>query len=584
MEKLQPLIRNHFWILFGLTLVLPPVGWWMASGALKAEYESRTKTLDDAFKSIPKGTDAPNQDWSDGLTALNEIRKETNRKAAQELWNNQKQLELFAPGIRAYMEKCPYRGEVEDSRVKLVVPSLYRDVYDDEVTRVWLLSEPVDDGTHNVPAGISQKVFFPKEMMPRVPRAKWNAFTPSWKEIWNSSEDLWLLTELLSAVQRVNSVSTSITDAYVRQISEVRLFGGKRTDAATLGSAAAVPGGDPAAGAGFGGFPGAGMTGIGGGARGLLDQGFPADFALSEEYEATGAASTTGAFGGSQSSPMSSGPPSGDPASGGAVGTDTESDEYRYIVREGVYRTRGFKLRVTVHQMKVLDVIRELENSRYPLEVTRFQVAALNPDDPTTTGRGEPGSGNNFTPGGFPGSAPFGGSPLTGSTPMPMESVDTTLSTFGAGTDQGFGGSGFSGPVAAKSPLVQAALREVDLVDLVIVGEIYIYNQPEPEATPPAGSAASPDAAPPTNGEATPEPVPATADPSSVTPTPADSVATPSVGGTTPGEPAAQPASPMPTESSPDAGGKSETPSDSATPDDKPASNEVPKTVPAADM
>jgi hypothetical protein len=174
-----------------------------------------------------------------------------------------------------------------------------------------------------------------------------------------------------------------------------------------------------------------------------------------------------------------------------ASATNTESDEYRYIARETAYRTRGFKLRLAVHQMRVPEVLRELMNSRYPVEITRFQFAAMNPDDPS-------GARNSQ----------FGNSPAMAASPgynIDTASPGTFETSFGPPTDStstfdpgafAAGSEGFSTtPMSSGMPgntamslVAQAALKEVDLVDLVIVGEFYLYN-PVEEAAPPSDGA-----------------------------------------------------------------------------------------------
>lgn len=532
MDKLQPIIRHHFWILFVIALILPPIAWSMTSGSLNEQTQARIDELDQTFGGVAQGTGAPNGDWSNAVTQLVNVRKESNRRAWNRLWDVQKTLQIWPSTVRPYMEKCPYRGTPADvpdadpavaARVMAAVPNLFRGDYEREIERVWRIPEPIDEQAGlKAAADAPQKVLFPSTVLPRVPRAKWQAAQPTWKEMWNAQEDLWLMSELLKAIQRTNADAGSIADANVRQIRRIQLFGGERAAAGssggTAGSAGSMSGGDPS---------GMSMSGMGGGfGRPAASTGAPkpADFPLSEEYTVKDApAGGGGAAGGAYASMMGSGSMSNptDGATGGAAasGSDPQADENRYIKGEWAYRTRGFKLQLTVHQMYVPTLISELLKSQFPLEVIRIQQSAINPDRPgSNRGTGFGGRGLAATGGGFPASGGYGagGGPnedVFGS--GPEASVGNPDESFGGydsvggepGEFDSLGGVGGPGAGAAaannavNSAVVSAALTDVNLMDVVVVGEIYLYNQPDPAeagagaAEQPAGADA---AAPPT--------------------------------------------------------------------------------------
>jgi len=231
---------------------------------------------------------------------------------------------------------------------------------------------------------------------------------------------------------------------------------------------------------GTGGMP----FGMAGGA-GKSSQALPAEFLLSEEYEVpSSGANPTAMMAGSEgmSSPVAD------------SSTNTESDEYRYIARESAYRTRGFKLRLAVHQMRVAEVLRELMNSRYPIEITRFQFSAMNPD--------EPSGSRNSAFSSSPAMAASSGYSIDTTAPGAFETnfappTDSTT-TFDPGAFAAGGESFSSTPMSsgmtgnsAVSLVAQAALKEVDLVELVIVGEFYLYNPVEEVAVPVDGAPSS---------------------------------------------------------------------------------------------
>lgn len=506
MDKLQPIIRHHFWILFLAALVLPPIAWSMTTGALDEQTQSRVDDLDKTLSGVAQGTGAPNGDWTTAATQLVNVRKESNRRAWNRLWDVQAELQIWPATVRPYMENCPYRGTPADlpnvsptdaARVMATVPNLFRDDYEREIQRVWRIPEPVDEQAGlKADMDAPQKVLFPSTVMPRVPQAKWMAAQPTWKEMWNAQEDLWLMSELLKAIQRVNAEATSIADSNVRQIRLVQLFGGERAAAGGSSSASSSsPGGSDSMMSPFGGMPRGRSGATSGGPA-------PAEFPLAEEYSVKDAPSGrgggySGMMGSSSAAEGSGG------SSSSSSGSDPQADENRYIKQEWAYRTRGFKLQLTVHQMYVPALISELLKSEFPVEIIRFQQSALNPDRPGGNRAGTyPGNSFAASGGGLSGSGgyPGGSSPGSegafpgGSESFPGDSgssasasPDGTEGFGGEGTDYNpYGdaaGAGAGGAAAAKnavnSAIVAAALSDVDMFDLVVVGEIYLYNQPE---------------------------------------------------------------------------------------------------------
>ena len=514
MDKLQPIIRHHFWILFLVALILPPIAWSMTSGALDEQTQARVDELDKTLSGVASGAGAANADWTNAANQLVNVRKESNRRAWNRLWDVQETLQLWPDGVREFMASCPYRGTPADTglspeeaaRLMGRVPDFYREDYEREIERVWRLPEPLDEQSGMKAAeDAPQKVLFPSTVMPRVPRAKWMAAQPTWPEMWNAQEDLWLMSELLKAIARTNADATSIADSNVRQIRRIQLFGGARAAAGSSASAGSSGGGSsPMSGLGGPGGPGPGYG------RVPASAGVPssADFSLSEEYDVKDAPAGSGFGMGSMGSMGSmASESSGSPAA--SAGSDPQADENRYIRQEWAYRTRGFKLQLTVHQMYVPMLVSELLKSKFPLEVVRLQQSALNPDRPgsnrtgafgglAAAGSGYPGGSNFPGGGGYPGG---GGGYPGGSSEEASGGADSYPGAEGnyggsSGAEGESGGfdplSGVAGPTngaaaannAVNSAVVAAALSDVNLMDVVIVGEIYLYNQPEPAETP----------------------------------------------------------------------------------------------------
>lgn len=522
MDKLQPIIKHHFWIVFLIALMLPPIAWWMTTGELAAEISERTSSLDSTFDGIKDGRNAANDDWANGVNRLISIRTESNRLALDRLWKAQTDLMVWPSIVAEDMARCPYRGEVDDVKVKQVLPAWYREGYEQDVRRVWHIPEPIDDGKTRVDQDAKQKVVFPYESLPRIAASKWEGLPPTWQEIWNAQEDLWLLSEVLSAVRETNSSTSSITDSYVKQIMQVQLYGGTKAAAPSSAggttASASFPGSTTA-----GGYPG--MPGMSGGAPrrgGNSPLSKPAEFPISEEYDAPSSSGNSYALG--ESGPTMAAP---------AAAADPNSDENRYVQSEEAYRTRGFKLKVAIDQLQVPTLIRELLNSQYPIEIIRFQQSAMNPEEP-----GKPASRNSTFPGGnsFAGAnSPY---PASGDGEFDYSDEPDIGSTESSSEDFGFDGDGAgSDALSGKSYAipaianVKAALEERDLVELVVIGEIYIYNPPAVDET-----AAETDSVNPTTGESAPP---------AVTETPASGIDGPAI---SPETTITEPAAPVVTE------------------------------------
>ena len=72
MERLAPVLKQKFWILLGIGIVMTITGWWMATSGLAATIAARRTAIINSEKKVPGASDVvPNNDWSVGLVALN---------------------------------------------------------------------------------------------------------------------------------------------------------------------------------------------------------------------------------------------------------------------------------------------------------------------------------------------------------------------------------------------------------------------------------------------------------------------------------------------------------------------------------
>lgn len=511
MEKLQPVIKHHFWILLAVALLVPVIGWWSASSKLAAEIDDRTKTLDSTFSGIPSGSGSPNQSWVDAVAARNQVREQKNRIEQARLWNMQKQRFVWPVDIREDMQDCPFHGRIEGSSFGRAarVPDLYRDDYDLEIQKLWQIPDPLRLTPDQM--GIVGKVEFPITAIPRIPRRQWDQVPPSWEEIWDAQEDIWLMTDLLLAIDQLNQGANSIGDANIRRIEEIRLFGGSRGPASSgggggdgamggMGSMGDMAMGDMA----MGGMPGMMMGGMGGmgdmgsmgdmGGRGSVS----ADFNLNEEFSNVdtsmgrgGAASNAMGGMGSMNSGGMAGyadamgggmMPGGDVDAGDPASARGASAGNRYVDNEegAPYRTRGFYLKLVVDHRRLPDLLVELTNCRWPVEIVRVQQVALHRDP-----RGTRGGGMNSS--GMPGMGGVGGTAADGMGDyaaemgdggLPGDMAGSSMMNSMPGTGANMYGSGGYGGANAGKGISQSAMSDPNLATVVIAGLMTIYNPP----------------------------------------------------------------------------------------------------------
>ena len=87
---MDQLMTHRFWICFGVSVVLIPVGWWMGSSSLGKEITKNKGEIEAAENGIPKGADHPNPEWIEGLKKVVEKRKGYHQVHAAVLWDTQR--------------------------------------------------------------------------------------------------------------------------------------------------------------------------------------------------------------------------------------------------------------------------------------------------------------------------------------------------------------------------------------------------------------------------------------------------------------------------------------------------------------
>lgn len=533
MDKLKPILAHKFWILFGVVLIMPVVGYYMTKGGLAATIDARRTALDGKEKAIPTGVNAENEQWIDGLKNLNAQQTLRNRLANEQLWKVQLERMRWPDDISAIMKETAYFKAPTSADKTSDVQFKFINDYPEEKRRLWQIVDPHDDGKNQRDSDAKRKVHFALTDLHLINDARWSDLPPSLGEIWSAQEDVWLQTELLSSIKRVNANSQNLMDSFVKQIGKIQLFGGTTGGGAAAGGATgsggATTGGDFSGGLSgpFGGGSGSSeMMGGGGGGR-TSNTPASVEIALSEEFTVTpeaNVASGSGAavsgsggggglsgyaVGGSSSTGAPSTAATPDPAASALGGADPR--RYLDYAETQPFKRRGFYIKLVMNHRKVPELIAELMNSPFPVEIIRVHQVAYT-DNGSSGGTGGGGSSNPLfgSSAGGSGGLGFAGGPGVGG--AAQGAVGGLSGESGGVDDYSVGGSSSSGAGrpgqrgGGTATPSQSAMADPDLAHVAIVGVWTLYLPP-PAA--PEGAAGVPPANPPaaTAPITSPEPV-----------------------------------------------------------------------------
>ena len=428
MEKLQPVIKQIFWICFGLALLLLLVGWWSANGDLATQIQTRKSAVDKDFTDAKQNVLAvPNPRWTDGATKKNDIHTAEFNESAKQLYEEQLAARVYPRQIRDELNKLKFNSEIKKKALRERFAQLYPSYFLQQIQVI----KPFQKGEGLVDIAslnITQENY-----------QRWNTQRPTSQEIWFAQEDIWLLRSILDSIAAVNGSADRIDKAPLRSLTMLKLRGGDR-NAEPGGSAGGMGGSGPMggmfgesggeSGGGYGGFGGPG--GSGGAATGVWQafEGSLSSDLLTEEF-GPDASAARGGIGGMGSMGMpGSAEESGGP--GGSAMGDGDTSETRYVDNDETlpYRTRAFILHVKIVQTEIPALLAELTNSSFPVEIVRVDASFGGSKMSSAGGMGGYGGGSEGYGGGSEGYAGGGGG--MGTTP-----------TMGSG---GFGGGGFGAP------------------------------------------------------------------------------------------------------------------------------------------
>ena len=457
MEKLQPVIRQIFWVLFGLGLILIMWAWYSANSALSASIDAEKAKVETTKTQSKKNVmGLPNGDWTKKAEDLNEKHREAFDESAKKLWEQQLAARVYPDLIRAEINQLRFRSQIPDKSLRGIFRTLYNDYFDEQLSVI----QPFELETGLGLVDVQQAD------ITREDPVIWKNRLPTSQEIWNAQEDIWLVRSLLDAIAETNGSADRIDRAPIRSLLQLKLRGG-----------------DPKAGAGgenSGGegadtpiatFAGLGELGAGGnGAPSGVWTAFQGDLTtdlLTEEFgvDPEGAIGVLGVDDGGQEA-----------ASTDAAAQEAASTKNRYVHygEELPYKTRAFSLSVRMIQRDIPTLLTSLPNGKFPVEIVRVDVdfaggqtaGGLNRLSSDT----EDSYGAGLTRRGFGG---FGQSPFNG-----------------------LGGNRFGAAAKAKKPMTRKekmmsasasgifddAMKDELLATVRVAGLMTIYESPEEKA------------------------------------------------------------------------------------------------------
>lgn len=446
MDKLKPVLKQIFWILFGIALLIPVIGWFLGTGTMAEAIEQRISTLN-GLNPTP-GATVPNDSWITQVAAIKEEREKRLETASDYLWSQQRQYMTWPRRMQPEVE-----GKLFEEAIDVRGLEIYRRGFNQQVDELRAIVDPyeIDEMTYR-PRG---KVALEYAALP-LPEAtsQWPGGPPTSKEVWYLQEDIWLLRGLLESVRDTNlraGSDANILKVPIKEIVSIELQGGNPEALEAMSSDEAgmegMEGEMGSPGMSMGGMGtsmdgmGMGEEGMGGGAAAGLD--FPLEEEVGPATPVMAGDDMEGEMGSSGMEMGSSGMEMGMSMGMGMGGEGANSitDLKRYV-HEGdlPYKTRAFKMTVIMDHRQLPEFMVELTNSPFPVRILRVNWAQLNEEQlyAGATGGGYGGE-SEMMGGGRPGAR--GGLGASGA----RGTAGRGMGGLSAGGRSGFGGGPMSG-------------------------------------------------------------------------------------------------------------------------------------------
>lgn len=365
MDQLKIALEHKFWILAGLAILLPPIGWWAATDNLAKETSDRNSHIAATEKRIPDPAKSqfPNEKWIDGAVAIDRELTASVIQSQQHLFDHQKSVMMFPPVVQNALDKCKlkYRAKAAPTRdflnAKEFFVGQYLEDWKSAVDVVKPFKFETGEGLVLVP---DDQTSDSSAITKHYEVEQWHqslGFTDD--QMWDVQEDIWFLRSLMEAIARVNRGTTEIGNARIKKINKAILRGGDVTDLANrragkASATSAASGASSKSGAMSGGFN-IGRNRTGGGGGGEVSYKAPKAFDPDDEFGDDGSGQSAA-------------------ATGGRAKKDVPLVEAkRWVAESSKWHKRGFVLELVMDEREIPTLLTSLSESPFPVEIVHVE-------------------------------------------------------------------------------------------------------------------------------------------------------------------------------------------------------------------
>ena len=337
-DFLKQCVKYRFWIAFGVSLLLPIIGYFVGSGAIIAETNNREKAIKDAKTEIGKYTASGivNDQYKPEAEKKKDVLTQDVNATWRKLYSSQAPLLRWPPEVeerfRSWGRKYP--SDIDRNQVQSTIID-YTIAYPEFVSRIYKTFKPInfDEGGGSL-TGI---VVAPDEKVLLAPAPFSQDSPPELGKVWAEQERLWVVTALLDVVAKVNDGATAKDwdGAIIKQLNLVEVGSPNDQDQVSLAKGETL---------------------------------VPAE-SLSPEGAAAPAA---------PAAPASGGPGTGEMMASQMMGAGAaaKTDEVFYLKTEGQqFKILPIKMNVLVDQARLQDFLVGLENSPMAIQVMEIELA-----------------------------------------------------------------------------------------------------------------------------------------------------------------------------------------------------------------
>jgi len=237
MDQLKLVLEHKFWILAGLVVLLPPIGWWAATDKIAKDTFDRNNKITAAERKIPeKPQEIPNEKWIKGAKEIAGELSVSVVQSEEQLFDHQKsEMKLLDIVQNALTKsKVKYRQDGGATPDFLVAKDFFVGKYLEDWKSAVNVIKPYKVNTGE---GL---VWIAEEQERETPAITRHLEVEQWQQtrvftaaqMWDVQEDVWFLRSLMQAIARVNEGTTEIGNARIKRLNEATLRGGNQADLA----------------------------------------------------------------------------------------------------------------------------------------------------------------------------------------------------------------------------------------------------------------------------------------------------------------------------------------------------------------